>query len=465
MPKFHLLLKVFTNYFKTNSKDENLARQEFILNILIGFSILCFSLLNIIRVIDVMGNSNDRGLPLIITLSILVFFIFLFWLSKIGWIKTASWLLIAIYSVPMIYSFWFWGADLPAALLLGVLIITFFGVLMGAKTAIMSAAILNIFLIILTYLQNSNIINTTNYWRLEKNEIADAITYAILFIIITSIVWLFDREMNIALTRARNSEDILKKERDSLEIMVEDRTDKIKEMEMDKIGQLYRFAELGRLSSGVFHDLINPLTAVSLNLEQIKNEDEKNLLNAKDCLTQAILASHKMEDLIACIKRSIRQENMHIDFSPKIEIESVIKILGYKARKAKTEINFQASEEINLHGDPVKFSQIIINLISNGIDACGNKDSQLQKNINIKLKRCNNKMIIEINDDGEGIKPENMLKIFKPFFSTKNGNGLGLGLSTTKNIIEKEFCGLIEVVSEPEQGTIFIITLPLSYAN
>jgi signal transduction histidine kinase len=445
--------------------DEEISRKEFILNILIFFSILCFFILNCIRLIDFITHENDRGLPIIFTLSILGFFIFLAWLSNKGFIKTAAGLIIAIYSLPMLYSFLSWGADLPAALLMGVLIITFFGVLMGAKIAVISAAFLNIFLIALTSLQSRNIITVNTYWRAEKHELGDAISYAILMMIITVTVWIFDNQTNKALSRARQSEKALAQERDELEIKVEERTSQLREMEAEKISQLYHLAEFGRLSSGVFHDLINPLTAVSLNLEQIKNENQNSLASAKDCLQQAIIASHKMEDLITCIKKSIKQESSKIIFSPKVEIDSVIKILNYKTRKSNIEIFVHTKDDISLYGDPVKFSQIIMNLISNSIDAYGTKENTDAKIININLINNNEQIILEVSDQGEGITTENINKIFQPFFSTKDGRGLGLGLSSTKNLVEKEFSGSINVQSIIGEKTIFTILIPLQYAK
>jgi len=111
------------------SQNEDVARKELILNLIITFSIFCFSLINLIRLWDTISNPADRGLPLVYTLVILIFFIILAIMSRRGWIKTASWLIIIIYSIPAAYSFYSWGADLPAALLLSVLIITFCGLL------------------------------------------------------------------------------------------------------------------------------------------------------------------------------------------------------------------------------------------------------------------------------------------------------------------------------------------------
>ncbi len=474
-----LLKGVAGHFLLPKSQNEDLARRELILNLIISFSIFCFSLINLIRLWDVISNPSDRGLPVIYTLAILVFFIILALMSRRGYIKTASWLVIVTYAVPAIYSFYIWGADLPAALLLDVLIITFCGLLISAKAAFFSALVLNAFLLILTYAQANNIITVRSYWRAENHELGDAIVYAVLLLLITALVFIFDREIRRALVRAKSSEAELRQERDDLEIRVAERTSLIREMEADKISQLYRLAEFGRISSGIFHDLVNPLTAVSLNLEQVKKSELiegadvsiERLGEAKDCLSQAIVAARKMEDLIACIKRSIKQESIHSLFSLPEEIRSIIKILSYKARQAGVTIHFSSQADVCCHGDAVKLGQIMTNLICNSIEACENANEQapvgkkIERNVHIFLRHFGQNAIIEVHDNGSGILSENCTKIFQPFFSTKQGRGLGLGLSSTKNIIEHDFGGEIKANSRPGQETIFTVTLPLNYEN
>lgn len=452
------------------SADEDLRRQELILNILLLFSVAGFILLNIIRLIDVIGNPQDRGLPLIYTLGILVFFIFLFWLARRGWIKTAAWALLTIYSLPMFYSFIAWGTDLPAALLLAVLIITLSGVLISANLVLISTIVISLFLIALTYAQSEGLVGVNRYWLAEKYELGDAIAHAIIFLIIAGIAWLFCLEIGRALKRARVSEAELRQERDSLEIKVIQRTAQLRQAEAEKIDQLYRLAEFGRLSSGIFHDLLNPLTAVSLNLEQIKETTTDKILNAKSNLSQAILATHKMEGLIAGIKKQIQRESDLTIFAINQEIEQIIQILAYKALRANVQINFSATKQSNLYGDPIKFGQIITNLLANAIEASEDSDPQNSdrenktKKVEIILRSNKQAITLTVTDQGLGIAPENIDKIFEPFFSTKKeaGRGLGLGLASTKNIIEKNFNGTIAVSSTPGQGSLFTVTLPFN---
>jgi len=452
------------------STNEEIGRHELILNILLLFSLGGFIVLNIIRLIDIIGNPRDRGLPLAYTVAILLFFVFLLWLSKRGWIKTASWLLLTVYSLPMLYSFITWGTDLPAALLLAVLVITLSGVLINANLVMISTIFLSLFLIILTYAQNAGLVTVNRYWLAEKYELGDAIAHSILFLIIAGIAWLFCLEIGRALKRAHQSEAQLRQERDSLETKVIERTAQLRQAEAEKIDQLYRLAEFGRLSSGIFHDLLNPLTAVSLNLEQIRETTTDKILNAKSHLSQAILATHKMEGLIAGIKKQIQRESDLAIFAIDQEVEQIIQILAYKALRANVQINFASTKPSNLYGDPIKFGQIVTNLLANAIEASENSEPQNSdpenktKTVEIILRSNKQAIILTVADQGLGIAPENINKIFEPFFSTKKeaGRGLGLGLASTKNIIEKNFDGTITVSSTPEQGSLFTVTLPFN---
>lgn len=456
------MLNLINKILQPKRLEEVARRQELSLNIILAFSLGAFIILNIIRICDYILYTEKRGLPLGVTIFIMLLFTFFFWLSRRGHVRFAASLLLLTFFAPMIYSFSIWGADLPAGLLLAVLVITLSGILLGARLAFISTIIISASLIIITHFQAIGIIRVQSYWRQEKAQIGDAISYAILLFIIAAIAWLFCRTINNSLRRAQRSEILLREERDSLEIKVEARTREIKELQTEKLNQLYRFAEFGRLSSGIFHDLINPLTAVSLNLEQIKTETDSKILSAKSNLSQALLATSKMEGLISSIKKQISRESVIEKFSLNQEIQQIIEILSYKSRRANVSISFLANQEIFLINDAVKFGQIISNLLANSIEACA---EQTIKQVSLELTEEEDEIKVVVTDSGVGIRPENINKVFAPFFSTKEitGQGLGLGLASTKNIIEKNFGGRVRVSSKLGEGTIFSVHLPKSY--
>lgn len=442
--------------------DEEKRQPKIILNLLLLLSLAALMVINIIRIIDLFKYPEEKGIPAWCTLLLFILFLFLYYWARRGATRLVTIILIISYSLPAAYSLITWGVDLPAGLLLVALIITLSGVLLSATSALASTILISSALLILTYLQNHGLINVQNYWRQERADIADTIVYVTLLIIIAVIAWLFVHGLQKALIRARKSERDLKLERDSLETKVIERTEQLRQAEAEKMHQLYRLAEFGRLSSGIFHDLINPLTAVSLNLEQI-NDDKPNqdLPETKSYLKQAILATKRMSGLIGGIKKQLQRESTETIFLVNEEIKQTIQILSYKAREAGVTITFNRREKINLYGDAIKFNQIITNLLANAIEATTSQTRNA--NIIIKIYRQQKFLIIKVSDTGQGIAPENQEKIFKPFFSTKHGaqQGLGLGLSSTKHIVDTNFNGAITVTSRLGLGSTFTISLPI----
>jgi signal transduction histidine kinase len=114
-------------------------------------------------------------------------------------------------------------------------------------------------------------------------------------------------------------------------------------------------------------------------------------------------------------------------------------------------------------GNTYQFEQVILNLLINSKDAIEEREDVIgqviEKRIRIKASQAFDQIIIEVKDNGIGIKPENLEKIMLPFYTTKEaGKGTGLGLSITFGII-KEMKGEISFHSEPGNGTIVTIKL------
>ncbi len=230
------------------------------------------------------------------------------------------------------------------------------------------------------------------------------------------------------------------------------------ESKREKINQLYRFAEFGRLACGVFHDLVNPLTALSLNLKQIDSQ-QIEIMGSKTYLDQALMAADKIENLLISIKHQLQSKSDLKSFSLNDEVKQIISLLSYKARQANVKLSSLSEKRLSLYGDVIKFNQIITNLVCNAIEAC-DRTKKKKRKVLIKLKSIRNEIIINIIDNGCGIG-DDINKIFRPFFSTRHGHngGLGIGLYSTKSIVERDFKGKIEV--KLGLVTNFTISLPL----
>lgn len=441
------------------SKNEDLSRREFILNIIVSGSTFLSFLAFLITVRGyLIFRPNYYGAPPALLFFIFIGFFSLYLLSRKGYARLASYILIIIYLIAATYNLVIWGVDLPLGLLIYALVIIMAGILINTKFAYVITLIISAILFFLAYLQDKNIIHPDLYWADDSTAKTEDIIIIVVTLIIISIVsWLFNREIEKSLRRARKSEAELKKERDLLEIRVDERTKELKQAQIEKMTQMDRFAEFGRLSSGLFHDLASPLTAISLNLSQVNDDQKENVSETKSCLQRALSASRKLEKFIQAIKKQYSQQEQKETFSLNEEIENSIDVLEYQARKQKISIEFNAEKEIFTFGNPLKFNQIITNLISNAIDAYEGVDTPGKKII-ITLTKQDARFAISIQDFACGIEPENLEKIFEPLYTTKPiGKGTGIGLTTVKKIIENDFSGSISVNSEKGRGSIFTI--------
>jgi len=394
-------------------------------------------------------------------LFLLGFFCFLYRLSRTGKYKLAAYIFLLGYLFPICYSLYVWGADLPQATLTCILIIVMSGILINSKFAFVSSIVISLYIVVLTYLQTNSILQLKSYWRQELFDMGDSIVASVTFIIIATVSWLSNREIEKSLKRAHKSEAALKKERESLEIKVEERTKELKLAQMEKVAQIYRFAEFGKLSSGLFHDLVNPLTALSLNLEQLKSQKTSDYTTAHQYLEQALVTTKRMGKFIEGMKKQIQKQEASESFSLTGEIDQAIQILAHKARKTDVKIRFKPERDIQIHGNPAAFNQLVVNLLSNAIDACETQDDPDRRKVSITLSKKNSWLTLAMKDGGCGIPKENLDRIFDPFFTTKSiQKGTGIGLSTCKKIIEESLKGTVKVESEKGRGTTFTITFP-----
>lgn len=448
------------NLVKPKSDNEDQARREFILNIfLISTIILTLPMVIIVLFRSVSLGSEYRGMTLQFIIAIFLFFLILYLFSKKGFSRIVSYIFVFIYFIPTTLVLYEWGIDVPQGLLFYVLIIVMSGVLISTRFAFLMTILSCSAVFFLGYLQINSILPPKLYWKNELLGTGELFIFNITFGIITIVSWLSNREIERSLKRARASEAALRKERDTLEIKVEERTKELRKIQMEKMQGLLRFAEFGRLSSGLFHDLINPMTAVSLNLHQIEDEGKAELIKAKSNLTQAIQATKRMEEFIVTVRKQLQKQENKTDFSLNEEIGHAIQLLSYKARKNNIELLFKSRKKIGTFGSQIKFNQAIINFISNAIDSYNNHETR-DKKVYINLDGDDKAASISIQDHGCGIAEENLRKIFEPFFTTKEG-GIGLGLSSSKNTIENDFQGRLEIKSGPGKGTEILITFPI----
>ena len=461
------IIRILKQIIKPKSKDENKARQEYVLNILLT-AIIFLVFIGIIRISSQLifyrtANYGNVSLPLFFILGTFIFFVTLYLISHYGHSRISSYIFLTLLFSIATYMGCTWGIDLQAAILFYVLIIIMAGILIGSVPAFITTFITLLTFLSVHYLQVTKIIVADRSWVNESWGYSDIIITSLILFIIAIISWLFNHELEKSFAKIKKSEVELKNERDLLEVRVEEKTKELKIIQAEEIAQVYRFAEFGKLSSGLFHDLVNPLTTVMLNVDKIKIDSENypslNFIKAE--LEQASKASEKMRDFINSVRKQISNREENKIFCLNQEIEDAISVLNYKACKNQVCLIFSAEEKINIFGNPTKFNQIITNLISNAIDSYDNL-SYDNKKIEINLEKTNTITLI-VKDNGSGKKETDINKIFEPFFTTKiQSDNLGLGLSLIKKFIEEDFSGSIDISSQPNKGTTFKINFPLT---
>lgn len=449
------------------STTEDNQRKETILNIVLAGVIFLLLWSDSYVLIDtIFGNIYHKGIS-VVTFSIFtLLFIGLYILSRKGYFNFSSYSLISLFYLGCTYASYRWGPNLPAALLGFALVIVISSILISTRFSFIIGGFIFITITILGYLENIQKVLPDTHWKKEVFVPGDAIEYSLLLLVILLVSWLSNREIEKSLRRARTSESELMKERDLLEIKVEERTKELKQAQLDKMSQLYRFVEFGRLSSGIFHDLINPLQALSLNVSLLQSVQKETHQEVQPYVEKALCASKKMEQYITTLRKQLTTQESISSFSLNKEIQEAITILEHKAKKNNVEIFFNDTKEITFTGNSLKFHQITTNLLSNAIDAYDAIGGSANKKVEVSLVQDVSHIILTVKDYAAGIPPEIISRIFDPFFTTKSAvKGSGLGLSTTKHLIETDFNGTISVQSTVGKGTQFIVTIPTSSSH
>ncbi len=450
---------LYIKLLKPKSLDEDDRRHEFICNIILAGSIILLGIYYTL-VIDhsLVERSTYQGVSVVFFGIIVSLFIGLLIMSRRGYFTFASYIMIGVYFLAATYGAYHFGTDLQAVLLAYVIVIIISSILISIRFGFLITFFISLTVFSLWHFQINNIIIAQWYWKYKIRE-TDSIVFIVMFFLIMAVSWLSNREMEQSLRRARKSESDLKHERDNLELIVEDRTREIKTLQADKIAQLYRSAEFGKLSTGIFHDLMNPLNAVIANVSQLES-NSKNISEVTSYLEKAVAASRRMGDFLGTIRKQIRVDDRKERFVTNKELNEAIDILRYKAREMNVTISTEMTAELYAFGNPLKFHQVALNLISNAIDACENRAESV---VTINLDQQDAFAKLTISDNGCGIPEHLTSKIFDAFFTTKDySKGMGLGLSTTKDIVEKHFHGTISLASVQNKGTTFTVLIPLA---
>ncbi len=234
-------------------------------------------------------------------------------------------------------------------------------------------------------------------------------------------------------------------------------------------------SSLGELAASMAHEINQPLQDLKLCAEYVElYMRESGLIDKSllDSIEEIYLDIERIKQIIDHVRTFSSQQKIYVNklFNVNLVIDDALSMIGKQFVKHGIVLNLDLKKNIgNIKGNPYKLEQILINVVSNAKDAIVTKDKKIQKSIEkqiiIRTYKKENSTMIEIIDNGIGIKSELIGEIFKSFYTTKKlGEGTGLGLSIVQEIL-KEFNGDISIQSTYMKGTTVEIKLPRYIKN
>jgi signal transduction histidine kinase len=227
-----------------------------------------------------------------------------------------------------------------------------------------------------------------------------------------------------------------------------------KEELREEMTRLDRLASLGKLAAGIAHEVRNPLTGVSLLLDDLHDRAGLDPEN-QALMHRALQEIERVERLIAAL--------LNFSSPPRAEfregdlngvISDTLLLLRRQCERQSVELSFIPGELPTFRFDIEKIKQALLNLIKNALEAMPTGGT-----IEVHSAAAAGSATITVTDSGPGIADADLPLIFEPFF-TRKGAGTGLGLSITQRIVE-EHHGRIVAESHRDEGTTFTITLPI----
>ena len=222
-----------------------------------------------------------------------------------------------------------------------------------------------------------------------------------------------------------------------------------------------KIASIGQIAAGVAHEINNPMCFVTANVQALLDD----LQNATDLppalveyrdevLPETVDGIKRVNSIVDDLRRFARGEpERFVSFDLSVEITAAVRMARTQVKPSQS-LELEVPPELTMTGMPRQLGQVILNLIVNALQALRD-----QGRVRVRAAAREELVEITVSDDGAGMTEDTRSRIFEPFYSTKERQGIGLGLAMVNNIV-KAHGGSIEVESAPGSGSSFRMTLP-----
>ena len=213
-----------------------------------------------------------------------------------------------------------------------------------------------------------------------------------------------------------------------------------------------------QLSASIAHEIRNPITAAKSLVQQMEEAptSRENVEYARVALEEL----QRVERSVSHLLRFARDEELGVtEVSMAEVIDSALETFRDRFERNGIALERRLDTEGLMRGDPEKLRRVVINLIGNAADALeesGRAEPRLEVSLGENL--AGTEIWVRVSDNGPGIEPEMLERLFSPFFTSK-ANGTGLGLPICRKLVDAHG-GSIEVSSEPGEGAEFVLTFP-----
>lgn len=275
-----------------------------------------------------------------------------------------------------------------------------------------------------------------------------------------------NKELEVVRERAEKEAAL---ERANLAAQLEDANRELRETQAQLVHSA-KMASLGELVAGVAHEVNNPLAFAMSHAGTIEKalnsvaaevgaalspETASRLDKARRRVVDMRTGLERVKELVAKLRTFSRLDEGDFKLTDvRDDIQSTLVLLGHRLAD-RICVKASYADDNTLYCAPSSLNQVLMNLLSNAIDAVGERGD-----ITISTRRTGNTFEISVADSGAGVAPEVMDRIYEPFFTTKDvGQGTGLGLAIAYRIVERHH-GSIEVHNRDEGGAEFIVRIP-----